>query len=102
MLLSTITSTWAVAASVGPVVGGGLAVSGNWRWFFCKLYVLTIDFSMTNRYICVCWLDMNLPICGVVGFLVFFFLRLKIPPGSLREKLGRVDWMYVITFIAIP
>ncbi|KAI0803147.1 iron permease [Irpex lacteus] len=77
MYNSLIGLTWAVAASVGPVVGGGLAVSGNWRWFFY----------------------MNLPICGVVGFLVFFFLRLKIPPGSLREKLGRVDWIGNIIFV---
>lgn len=36
---------------------------------------------------------MNLPISGLAAFLVFTFLRLKIPEGTFREKLGRMDWM---------
>lgn len=39
---------------------------------------------------------MNLPICAVTGFLVATCLDLKVPKGTLREKLLRLDWMYVL------
>ena len=38
---------------------------------------------------------MNLPICGVAMVVVFFFLRLKTPRDSLREKLMKLDWLCV-------
>lgn len=30
-----LSSTWCLAASIGPVVGGSLAAQGKWRWLFC-------------------------------------------------------------------
>ncbi|KAI0087468.1 iron permease [Irpex rosettiformis] len=78
MYNSFIGLTWAVAAAIGPLVGGSLAVRGQWRWFF---------------YI-------NLPISGLAAVLVFVFLRLKTPPGTLKEKLYRMDWIGNIIFIA--
>ena len=33
--LSLFSSTWCLAASVGPVIGGSLAAQGKWRWLFC-------------------------------------------------------------------
>lgn len=27
--------TWAIATGIGPLVGGGLAQIGQWRWLFC-------------------------------------------------------------------
>ncbi|KAI0772152.1 Mfs1.2 [Irpex lacteus] len=74
---SLIGLTWAVAAGIGPLIGGSLAAKGHWRWFF---------------YI-------NLPTSGLAAILVFSFLRLKTPPGSLKEKLGRMDWVGNIIFI---
>ncbi|KAI0363614.1 MFS multidrug transporter [Pilatotrama ljubarskyi] len=61
---------WAFAAAIGPVVGGSLAQKASWRWLF---------------YI-------NLPLAGAAFVLVAVFLRVRTPEGSLREKLGRVDW----------
>jgi hypothetical protein len=38
-------------------------------------------------------LDLNLPLSGVAILLVFFFLNLRTPQDSLRDKLARMDWM---------
>ncbi|KAI0083127.1 Mfs1.2 [Irpex rosettiformis] len=74
---SFIALTWAFAAAIGPLIGGSLAVKGQWRWFFY----------------------LNLPITGLAALLVLAFLRLKTPPGSLKEKLGRMDWIGNFIFI---
>ncbi|KAF8520691.1 MFS general substrate transporter [Gautieria morchelliformis] len=63
--------TWSIAAAVGPVVGGSLASKGLWRWLFY----------------------LNLPICGVSAIVAAVFLDLPIPPGTIREKVSRMDWI---------
>ncbi|KZT02019.1 MFS general substrate transporter [Laetiporus sulphureus 93-53] len=62
---------WAIASGSGPIIGGALAQSGQWRWLFY----------------------LNAPICGASGILIFFFLRVRTPPGSLWEKFNQVDWI---------
>ncbi|KAL0566658.1 hypothetical protein V5O48_015343, partial [Marasmius crinis-equi] len=62
---------WAVAATVGPLVGGSLAQKGLWRWLFY----------------------LNLPVCGVAIIAAIFLLRLPKPQGKLREKLQKMDWI---------
>ncbi|KAJ7066027.1 iron permease [Mycena amicta] len=64
---------WSLAASVGPPIGGALANQGDkaWRWLFY----------------------LNLPLCGISLVLVAFFLKVRSPPGTIREKLGEVDWI---------
>lgn len=44
---------------------------------------------------------MNLPICGATGLLVFTCLDLKVPRGTIKEKLLRLDWTCV-RFASIP
>ncbi|KAI9066150.1 MFS multidrug transporter [Trametes sanguinea] len=66
-----IVLSWALAAALGPIVGGSLAQRASWRWLF---------------YI-------NLPLGGIAFVLVAVFLRVRTPPGSFKEKLGRVDWI---------
>ncbi|KAJ7472120.1 MFS general substrate transporter [Mycena latifolia] len=61
--------TWSVACVVGPIIGGSLAARGAWRWLFY----------------------LNLPISGVAAAFVVLFLRLPTPPGTIREKIGRLD-----------
>ncbi|TFK84795.1 Mfs1.2 [Polyporus arcularius HHB13444] len=70
--------TWAVASAIGPAVGGGLAAHGQWRWFFY----------------------LNLPMCGVTVIMVTVFLKLPVPPGTLRSKIGRMDWIGNILVIS--
>ncbi|KAJ7485019.1 iron permease [Mycena galericulata] len=62
--------TWSFASGIGPPIGGALA-STQWRWLFY----------------------LNLPLSGIAFVLVSIFLRVRTPPGSMREKLARVDWI---------
>ncbi|KZV92252.1 Mfs1.1 [Exidia glandulosa HHB12029] len=63
--------TWSVAIVTSAVAGGALADSGHWRWIFY----------------------LNLPITAVSMTLVFAFLRSPLPPGNVREKLKKLDWI---------
>ncbi|CDO75065.1 hypothetical protein BN946_scf184605.g6 [Trametes cinnabarina] len=70
--------TWAFAAAIGPVVGGSLAEKASWRWLFY----------------------LNLPLAGIAFIFVTIFLKVRTPPGTLQEKLARIDWIgnfFVIT-----
>ncbi|KAJ7907895.1 major facilitator superfamily domain-containing protein [Mycena leptocephala] len=51
--------TWSVACVVGPIIGGGLAARGTWRWLFY----------------------LNLPISGLAAVFVVVFL----PPCTRRD-----------------
>ncbi|PCH33069.1 MFS multidrug transporter [Wolfiporia cocos MD-104 SS10] len=62
---------WSAASGVGPVIGGSFAQTGKWRWLFY----------------------MNIPFSGVAAVLVVLFVRLPTPPGTLRAKLARIDWV---------
>ncbi|KAF7362520.1 Iron permease [Mycena venus] len=70
--------SWSIGCGIGPVVGGGLAVAGQWRWLFY----------------------LNIPICGAAALLVVLFLRLRTPAGTLREKLGRIDYTGNVLVVA--
>ncbi|KAH9920285.1 MFS general substrate transporter [Fomitopsis serialis] len=62
--------TWALFCAIGPVVGGGLASAGAWRWLFY----------------------LNLPICGFCIFVTVFFMELRAPRLTFSEKMARMDW----------
>ncbi|KAH9933611.1 iron permease [Epithele typhae] len=68
---SILVLVWALASGVGPLVIGALADGSGWRWVFY----------------------LNIPIASVSFACVAVFLNVKTPPGSVREKLGRVDWI---------
>jgi len=53
----------------GPLIGGAFAAS-NYRWLFY----------------------MNIPLTAIVIAIVALFMNLKTPPGTIKEKLGRMDW----------
>ncbi|KAH9887680.1 iron permease [Cubamyces lactineus] len=65
-----IVLVWALAAGVGPVIGGALAEKATWRWVFY----------------------LNLPLTGLAFCLVAFFLRVRSPEGSAIQQLTRIDW----------
>jgi len=69
-------AVWALASATGPPIGGALAAS-NYRWLFY----------------------LNLPLTGVVFAVVALFMNLKVPAGTIREKLGRMDWIGNAIFI---
>lgn len=66
--MSVIFSAFAVAVSIGPVLGGAFAQS-NWRWIFY----------------------LNLPICAVALVLLFLFLRVNYKKDSISNMFRRVD-----------
>ncbi|KAM5537268.1 hypothetical protein V8D89_008998 [Ganoderma adspersum] len=78
MFMGIISSVWAVASGVGPPIGGVLAQANAWRWIF---YV-------------------NLPLTGIAFILVLLFLRVRTPPGTMRDKLGRLDLFGNVIIIA--
>ncbi|KAF8986394.1 MFS general substrate transporter [Cyathus striatus] len=63
--------TWSVACVIGPIVGGGLASAGAWRWLFY----------------------LNLPICGICIVIFYFFLHLRSPRDGFIAKLKRIDYI---------
>ena len=56
------------------------------------LYVKT---TPPNNMALMIFIDLNLPITGVAIAIVFFFLHLNSPKQTFKEKMARMDWMYV-------
>lgn len=54
------------------------------------LYVHNIPAARLPQLMCA---DLNVPICGVVAALVLLFMNLRTPPGTVSEKLRRIDWL---------
>jgi EmrB/QacA subfamily drug resistance transporter len=72
-----IGGVWALASSLGPVVGGLFTQKVSWRWCF---------------YI-------NLPFDGVAFLILLFFLDVKTPKTPLRDGLKAVDWLGSLTMV---
>ncbi|KAK4251072.1 MFS multidrug transporter-like protein [Corynascus novoguineensis] len=62
---------WAVAFTLGPLVGGAFTRAVSWRWCF---------------YI-------NLPIAGVAFVLIVFLLKLETPKTPFVAGIKAVDWV---------
>ncbi|KAL6904564.1 major facilitator superfamily domain-containing protein [Trichoderma evansii] len=61
---------WALASSIGPILGGVFTSKVSWRWCF---------------YI-------NLPLSGVGMIILIFVLKLHNPRTNLKEGLAAIDW----------
>ena len=86
---SQVFRTWAMAAAMGPLIGGALSSEGQWRWLFCKYSLGLLD---TPRLIFKL-LDLNIPLVALAAGLVVSCLQLRTPAGTFKEKVGRMDWM---------
>lgn len=73
-----IGGVWALASSLGPVVGGLFTQKVSWRWCF---------------YI-------NLPFGGFAFLIILFFLDIKTPKTPLRKGLKAVDWLGALTMVS--
>lgn len=74
--LSIISTTFAIAQIIGPIIGGALA-DASWRIVF---------------YI-------KLPFCGILALLVIFVLDLPKSEGDILTKVKRVDFLGSIFLI---
>ncbi|KAH5414444.1 hypothetical protein HBI47_152680 [Parastagonospora nodorum] len=77
MYFGMIGGVWALASSLGPVVGGVFTQKVSWRWCF---------------YI-------NLPFDGVAFIIILLFLDIQTPKTPLREGLKAVDWLGSLTMV---
>ena len=68
-----------------------MAQTGQWRWIFCSLRIIH-SLSSESDVLCS---DLNLPVCGVTFLMIFYFLLLPTPAGSMRENVVKMDWMCV-------
>lgn len=73
-----IGGVWALASSMGPIVGGALTQNVSWRWCF---------------YI-------NLPFDGLAFVIILLVLDLHTPKTPLWEGLKAVDWLGSLTMVA--
>ncbi|KAH7124128.1 major facilitator superfamily domain-containing protein [Dendryphion nanum] len=73
-----IGGVWALASSLGPVVGGAFTQKVSWRWCF---------------YI-------NLPLDGLAFVIVLFILDLHTPKTPLIAGLKAVDWLGSLTMVS--
>ncbi|RYP15137.1 hypothetical protein DL767_010353 [Monosporascus sp. MG133] len=74
--LGIVNSTAAIAAAIGPVIGGVMAAS-NWRWIFY----------------------MNIPICAVPFIALLLFMRMKKAESGNQPKLRQIDFTGNVLFI---
>ena len=84
-----LSSTWCLAASIGPPIGGSLAAQGKWDWIFCECHNVAEEYLRFSYNV----QDLNLPVSFVASVSVIVLLDLPTPPGSYREKFKRMDWM---------
>lgn len=91
MVLTTACRTWAIASVMAPLVSGALAEEGQWRWLFCTPPLTTRRGPRYSLRIT----DLNIPIAGAAAILVVLFMKMKKPEGTLKQKLAKMDWMWV-------
>ncbi|CAK4030796.1 MFS-type transporter [Lecanosticta acicola] len=72
-----IGGVWAIASSLGPIVGGAFTQGVSWRWCF---YV-------------------NLPLDGLAFFILLFFLDIKTPRTPLVQGLKAIDWIGTLLIV---
>jgi EmrB/QacA subfamily drug resistance transporter len=71
MYFGMLSTAWALASALGPVIGGVFTDRVSWRWCF--------------------WI--NLPFGGVALAVLVLFLELHNPRTPLKQGLAAIDWI---------
>jgi MFS family permease len=79
LYFSWMGAIWAIAGTVGPLLGGMFAEKLTWRWCF--------------------WI--NLPICGFSFALLFLLLDVHNPRTGVRDGLQAIDWFGTASMLAV-
>ncbi|KAI0083280.1 hypothetical protein BDY19DRAFT_910713 [Irpex rosettiformis] len=117
MYNSFIGLTWAFAAGVGPLIGGGLAVRGQWGWFFSIVSLnrgnIIFVGSSTSTAIALTWgglthqwssaatlVPLIVGLCGLAFFLFYeeYFASHPIVPFKLLSNRTSLSG-YLQTFL---
>ena len=85
-------SAYGLGSAVAPVIAGVLSEHGAWRWFFCSSLLRMPCLAFYN----IPSSDMNIPICAVTAIILVVFLDVKTPNLSFKEKMAKLDWVYVV------
>ncbi|RDW87103.1 uncharacterized protein DSM5745_03745 [Aspergillus mulundensis] len=73
-----LSAMYSLGSVLGPILGGGFSENVTWKWIF---------------YI-------NFPFIGLSTLLILLFFRLEQPPGTLAQKLKRVDYIGTTLFVS--
>jgi MFS family permease len=71
MYFGLLSTMWALASALGPVIGGVFTSRVSWRWCFF----------------------INLPFGGVALTVLVFFLKLHNPRTPFKKGLAAIDWI---------
>ncbi|KAI9716680.1 MAG: hypothetical protein M1812_005218 [Candelaria pacifica] len=79
LYLGLMEFVWALAAAIGPVLGGTFTELLSWRWNW--------------------WI--NLPFCGVTFLVLFLFLDVHNPKTKVVDGIKAVDWFGTFTILGL-
>lgn len=81
---------WAMAASLGPVIGGAFAKNVSWRWCF---YVNRKHPIFTSRTVKLKRCDYLVPISGAAFAIIALSLKLQTPKTPVLAGIRAIDWV---------